>query len=230
VREHGEYVRALEECGLEVDVLPPLEKYPDSLFVEDPALVFGKMAILLRPGAPTRFAEAREIEAPLRERFERVLSMSVGFADGGDMLLSPKGLFIGLSGRTDRTGATGLAELLQQVGIRAYVVQTPRGTLHLKSDCSLIDEDRVLCTAALAASSIFADYRKLIVPAGEEAAANALRLNDTILVGEAYPRTIDLLRHEGYTVRPMATREIGKLDAGLSCMSLRWSAAGQSLA
>jgi dimethylargininase len=220
--EHTQYVDALKACGLSVELLPPLEAYPDSIFVEDPALVFGEGAILLRPGAPTRYGEVKEIEDVLRRRFAQVLSMQEGFADGGDMLLSPAGMIIGLSSRTDRAGATELARLLGQFGISSQIVNTPSDTLHLKSDCSLIAEDHVLCTAALAASEIFAGYRKLVVPDDEKRAANSLRLNDTILVGEAFPKTIELLQREGYAVKTLPMGGIGKLDAGLSCMSLRW--------
>jgi dimethylargininase len=221
--EHAEYVAALEACGLAVEVLPPLESYPDSIFVEDPALVFSEAAILLRPGAPTRQGETKEIEGILRQRFGRVLAIREGFADGGDMLMTPTGMLIGLSSRTDRAGATELAGLLQQLGVSSRIVNTPPGTLHLKSDCSLIADDHVLCTASLGASGIFDGYRKLIVPDSEKPAANALRLNDTILIGARFPKTIELLRQEGYEVRPLPTDGIGTLDAGLSCMSLRWS-------
>ncbi|MFL6600482.1 MAG: dimethylarginine dimethylaminohydrolase [Steroidobacteraceae bacterium] len=221
-REHTAYVRALEDCGLKVETLPPLEDYPDSIFVEDPALVFGNAAILLRPGAPTRLGEVTEMESALGRRFDRVLRLQTGFADGGDMLLTPHGMFIGLSKRTDQAGATELQGLLQQLGINARVVNTPTDTLHLKSDCSLIGEDHILCTATLAASGLFDDYRKLIVPQSEKRAANSLRLNDTVLVGEEFPLTLDLLRRSGYTVKALSVRDIGKVDAGLSCMSLRW--------
>lgn len=223
-REHAEYVRALEESGLSVEQLPPLENYPDSVFVEDPALVLGNAAILLRPGAQTRRGEASEIEEVLRRRFARVLTMQQGFADGGDMLLTPEGMLIGLSSRTDRVGAVEVANLLQQLGIGSRIVSTPAGTLHLKSDCALIDDDCILCTAALGASDVCARYRKLIVPEDEKRAANALRLNDTLLLGAEFPRTMDLLRSQGYAVRTLPVSEIGKLDAGLSCMSLRWKA------
>jgi dimethylargininase len=223
-REHGDYVRALQECGLEVDVLPPLEDFPDSVFVEDPALVFDGAAIVLQPGAPSRRGEAERIEADLRRHFKRVLSLRDGFADGGDMLLTPRGMLIGLSNRTNRSGAMELAGLLAQLGIESQIVTTPAGTLHLKSDCALIDQDCILCTAALAESGMFAAFRTLIVPREEERAANSLRLNDTILVGQEFPRTIDLLGREGYKVMPLHVGSIGKLDAGLSCMSLRWKA------
>jgi dimethylargininase len=222
--EHAQYVRALEECGLSVERLPPLEDYPDSIFVEDPALVLGNAAILLRPGAQTRLGEVTGIESALSRRFERVLRLQTGFADGGDMLLTPHGMLIGLSRRTNEAGATELRGLLQQLGINAQTVNTPTDTLHLKSDCSLIGADHILCTAALAASGLFDDYRKLIVPDSEKRAANSLRLNDIILVGEEFPLTLDLLRRSGYTVRTLPVRGIGRLDAGLSCMSLRWKA------
>ena len=221
--EHAQYVGALKGCGLCVEVLPPLDAYPDSIFVEDPALVFDQSAILLRPGAPTRLGEVNEIQSALQKRFGQVLRMQAGFADGGDMLLTPAGMFIGLSSRTDRAGAAELSRLLNQLGINSRIVNTPPGTLHLKSDCSLIAEDHILCTAALGASEIFDGYRKLIVPDGEKRAANSLRLNGSILVGEEFPKTIELLQREGYTVRPLPISGIGKLDAGLSCMSLRWN-------
>jgi len=221
--EHTCYVEALGACGLAVEVLPPLESYPDSIFVEDPALVLTGAAILLRPGAPSRQGEVQEIEGALRKRFGRVLAIEEGFADGGDMLLTPAGMFIGLSSRTDQHGAKQLAGLLRQLGMDSRIVKTPPGTLHLKSDCSLIADDHILCTAALAASEIFHDYRKLVVPESERAAANALRLNDTILVGDRFPQTIQLLEEQGYNVEPVPNEGVGRIDAGLSCMSLRWS-------
>src|SRR5882757_2172879 len=123
-REHAEYVRALEECGLAVETLPTIEDYPDSIFVEDPALVFSDGAIVLRPGAQTRLGEVAQIEPVLSRRFERVLRLETGFADGGDMLLTPRGMFIGLSKRTDHAGATELRGLLRQLGIDARIVNT----------------------------------------------------------------------------------------------------------
>jgi dimethylargininase len=35
--EHAAYVAALEAAGVAVTVLEPLEAFPDSVFVEDPA-------------------------------------------------------------------------------------------------------------------------------------------------------------------------------------------------
>jgi dimethylargininase len=222
--EHAAYVKALEAGGVAVEVLPPSEDYPDSVFVEDTALVFSDVAIQLRPGAATRAGEAAEIAPVLARRFERVLMLGRGTAEGGDILTTARGVFIGCSARTNAEGARALAELLGTIGLKGMPVETPRGVLHFKSDCSLLDEDTVLCTGRLAASGVFEGFRVVLTPDGEEAAANALRVNDRVLMSAGYPRAADALSALGFDVVTLATSEIAKIDAGLSCMSLRWRA------
>jgi dimethylargininase len=221
-REHQAYVGALRQAGVEVTVLEPLEAFPDSMFVEDPALVFTGAAVLLSPGAPSRREEAHELSAALTTRFGTVLKLREGSADGGDVLVTPREILIGLSARTDSVGAKALQGLLQSLGRASRVVATPRGTLHLKSDCSLIDEETVLATDELADSGLFDGYRILRAPAPERDAANALRVNETLLVRADRPRTGELLAKLAVPVIALPVAEIAKLDAGLSCMSLRW--------
>jgi dimethylargininase len=188
-------------------------------------LVFGEGAIVLRPGAASRLGEAAELAPVLRRRFGRVMELGeAGFADGGDILVTQAAVLIGLSARTDAAGAAALIERLASLGRPSRVVTTPPGVLHFKSDCSLLDEETVLSTGGLAKSGVFADFRIVETPDGEEAGANALRVNGRVLVGKSFPRTADLLASRGYDVVALPTDEIGKVDAGLSCMSLRWYA------
>ena len=220
--EHDRYRAALEAAGVTVEVLPALEDFPDSVFMEDPALVFTEGAILLRPGAPTRRGEAQALRPALETRFARVLTVAEGDADGGDVLVTPRGVYIGLSARTDRRGAAALAQALAEFGKRAEIVEPPPGVLHLKTACSPLDEGRLLVTTQLAGLPAFAGFDRIVVPAGEEAAANALRVNDVLLLSEGYPRTAALLRAAGLRTVELPTRQVGLLDAGLSCLSLRW--------
>jgi dimethylargininase len=222
VAEHRAYVAALRAAGVAVTELEALEPFPDSMFVEDPALVFGEAAVLLRPGAPSRRAEVQELAATLESRFPRVMRLGEGCVDGGDILVTPRRVFIGLSARTDRTGALALGTLLASIGRDSAVVEVPAGTLHLKSDCSLIDEETVLATRELAASGVLTGLRTLLVPDDERVAANGLRINGVMLAHAGCPRTLDLLAGHGLDVVALPASEIGKLDAGLSCMSLRW--------
>ncbi len=222
--EHAGYVAALEAAGLAVTTLPPLEDFPDAIFVEDPALVFPEAAILLRPGATSREQEAAFLRPALEAAFETVLELPQGFADGGDVLAMADRVFIGLSARTDRAGAEALAGLLDQIGRKAVIAETPASVLHLKTASSIIDEETILATADLAASGVFAGYRVLVVPAGEEAGANVLRANDVILAGSRFPRILDLLDGHGARLAVLDNAEIEKIDAGFTCMSLRWFA------
>jgi dimethylargininase len=215
----------LRSANLEVSVLPALEQFPDSVFVEDPALVFSQAAIVLRPGAPTRRAEIEELAPELSRCFDSVLRLSEGFADGGDILVTPDCVFIGLSARTDSVGATNLQRLLGSLGFTSKVVHVPAGTLHLKTDCSLVDEETLLATDELARSSLLAGFRFLVPPADERHACNAIRVNETFFMRDGCPRTRELLQKHGMTVVELAASEIAKIDAGLSCMSLRWFAA-----
>ncbi len=225
--EHEAYVQAMHEAGVKVTVLPALEAFPDSIFVEDPALVFTEGAILLRPGAATRVKEVEEIAPTLHDMFETVLELPAGYADGGDVLTTRESVMIGLSARTDRAGAEALQGCLAKLGRKSEIVATPAGVLHFKTDCSLLDDETILSTNRLARSGVFENFRQMIIPEGEEPAANALRVNDVVMVGSDFPRTIEMLDKAGYKVVPLKTTDIGKIDAGLSCMSLRWFSCGK---
>jgi dimethylargininase len=220
--EHQAYVEALGAAGVAVEILPPLEQFPDSMFVEDPALVFPEGAILLRPGAASRAGEAAMLEPTLSHRFDRVATLSEGHADGGDVLVTPAAIYIGLSGRTDAAGARALARLLGELGREARIVDTPSGTLHLKSGAAMIDEETMIVTASVAASGMFDGFKLLQAAEGEDGAANLIRVNGRVLAGADYPRSLDLLAAEGLNILPLTVAGIAALDAGLSCMSLRW--------
>lgn len=220
--EHAAYVDALRETGVEVELLPSAEEFPDSIFVEDAALVFTDGAILLRPGAASRAGESALIAPVLERNFETVLRLETGQVDGGDVLVTPRAVIIGLSHRTDRTGAEALAILLAQLGQKVLVAETPKGVLHFKTGCSLIDEETVLAQPAMAACPAFGGLRVVVTPEGEEAASNLLRVRDRLFIGEQWERSAEMIEAMGIETVPLPVSEIAKIDAGLSCMSLRW--------
>jgi dimethylargininase len=221
--EHDAYVAALRGLGLNVSVLPPASEFPDSIFVEDPALVFTEGAIVLNLAAPSRAGEAMLIAPVLEERFERVLRMQgPGYADGGDVLVLADRVLIGLSGRTDRAGAEELIKLLAQLGKKGEIAETPPGVLHFKTGCSLIDEETIFALPQMADAPVFAGMRVIPVPQGEEKAANKLRIRDVALIGAHFPKSREIIEKLGVRTIPLNVSEIAKIDAGLSCMSLRW--------
>ncbi|MEO0496209.1 MAG: dimethylarginine dimethylaminohydrolase [Pseudomonadota bacterium] len=226
---HAIYIAALEAAGCKTEVLPALEAFPDSVFIEDAALCLGPVAIALRPGAPSRFGETSVLRPELERIFSAVIDLpgtdmaDGALVDGGDILVTETEILVGLSQRTDQTGFDALADIARDLGYTARAVHTPKGVLHFKSDCGLLDEETIFATAALAASGCFEGYRIIEAPRDEDPAANLIRVNDHVLVSDGYPRTAELLDNSGYDVVTLPNSEAAKIDGGLSCMSLRFN-------
>jgi len=223
LQQHATYVSAIKAAGLKVDELPALEEFPDSVFVEDSALCLKDAAIILRPGAPSRFGEAQCIRPTLENHFSRVIELQgPGFVDGGDVLLSDSDAFIGLSARTDQAGLEELSSVLAEFSYSTVKVETPASILHFKTECGLLDSQTIFSTGKLASLGCFDNYLVIEVPAGEEGAANIVRLNDVVFISCGYPKSEALLKSQGYSVVALDTSEAAKVDGGLSCMSLRF--------
>ncbi|MEO0980361.1 MAG: arginine deiminase family protein [Pseudomonadota bacterium] len=225
--EHGLYVKALQEAGLTVDVLPPLEAFPDSCFVEDPAFCLPDGAIRLRPGTASREAEGAAIRPALEKRCGKVIDLpGSGCVDGGDVLMLDDIILIGLSARTDRNGADAFARVLADWGYKAKVCETPEGVLHFKTACSTLGDDVILATRVMAESGFFGDRKTVVVAEGEDYAANVIRVNDVVLVPEGYPQTLAAIEAAGFKTVLLPTHEARKIDGGLSCLSLRFALPG----
>ncbi|MEL6792472.1 MAG: arginine deiminase family protein, partial [Pseudomonadota bacterium] len=214
----------LRVAGIKVTVLPALEAFPDSCFVEDAALCLPQGAILTRPGAESRLGEAAEMRPALETLYGDVRAIDgPGFLEAGDVLVTEREILVGLSARTDAAGAAELADLVADWGWTVRVVETPPDVLHFKTDCSLLDERTMLATERLARSGCFDDYGLIFTAEGEEASANAIRVNDFVLFPEGFPETASRLRRAGYIVREIGNSEAAKLDGGMSCLSLRFT-------
>ncbi len=220
--EHEIYCDALRAAGLDVTRLPALNAFPDSVFVEDPALALPEGAVLLRPGAASRAGEGEHLAQTLGLMTTLVRLPGQGFIDGGDILVTDREVIVGLSARTDRTGYAALKTVLEAWGYPSRCVQPPEGLLHLKTGCSPIDGETILMTAGLFRSGLFDDYDRIELPEGDEAAANAIRVNGDLLISTGFPRTAEMLAADGYNVVEIPTSQAALLDGGLSCMSLRF--------
>lgn len=220
---HAAYVAALRSTGADVVELEPLDAFPDAQFVEDTALCLPQGAVLMRPGAPSRLGEVAEIAGAIRACYGEVREISgPGFIEGGDILVTGKEILVGRSARTDAAGVAELAEITGEWGHSLREVFTPEGVLHFKTDCSLMDAETILSTRRLDASGCFEGYRVLHVPDGEEAAANAIRFNNLVIMAAGFPRTAELLDRHGYEVVEIDNTDCAKLDGGMSCLSLRF--------
>jgi dimethylargininase len=223
--QHQRYCEALADCGLSLTVLPADARYPDGCFVEDTAIVTPRGAIVTRPGAPSRRGEVDVIEAALRGLFPRIPRIEApGTLDAGDVCEADGHFLIGLSARTNEAGAHMLEGHLVDLGYRSDIVdiRQVRSLLHLKSGLAYLGEGRMLATADVARSDALVAYEIVDVPHEERYAANALRINERVLVAAGYPRTREAIESLGFETVPLELSEYRKIDGGMSCLSLRW--------
>ncbi len=222
LEEHKNYVKVMNELDLKVNLLEPLEDYPDSIFVEDPALIYKSTCIILNPSDPSRNGEKKIICEEIKKYFDNLIYIKNGFIEGGDILNINNHFIIGLSKRTNKLGAKNLANILNALGASVSICETPKSVLHFKSECSIIDDDVILVSSKMAKLEYLKSNYKLIeLPIGEEGAANSLRINDKLLVPQGFIKANEILS-KNYNTINIKVNEISKIDAGLSCMSLRW--------
>jgi dimethylargininase len=225
LRQHDLYCEALRRCGLSVLIAPTDDQYPDGTFVEDTAVIAGRMAVVTWPGAPTRQGEIASVEAALAGyELESHRISPPGTVDGGDICQAGKHFFIGQSNRTNAEGAGQLAALVASYGYTSSVVdiRSSRSLLHLKSGITYLGDNRMLVTDEVPLSPELGRFELVQAPAGEEYAANCIRVNDHILVAAGYPRLADELTKRGYDLIALDVSEYRKMDGGLSCLSLRF--------
>ncbi len=162
VTQHLRYIRALEECGLEVTALDADEKYPDSVFIEDTAVVTARCAILARPGVDSRRGEVHGVEEVLSGRYENVERIiAPGTLDGGDVLQVGDHFYIGLTSRTNLEGARQLSEILGGYGYGSSHVES-REYLHLKSGVSYLGDSVLVVAGKLAAEGEFGGFDRIL--------------------------------------------------------------------
>ena len=222
--QHQAYVNALRACSVDITELPALVGYPDAMFVEDAALCLPEVAIVMRPGAPTRTAEAAIMQPSLREFYDNVLRIDApAQIEGGDILVTEREILVGRSKRTNAAGIDALREHLRPWAYKVREVKTPAAVLHFKTDCALLDEETILATTRLSQSGCFEGYKVIPTATREEAAANSIRVNDFVLMPAGFAHTADRLSARGFQVREIENSEAAKIDGGMSCLSLRFN-------
>jgi dimethylargininase len=223
-RQHGAYCTILADCGATVTTLDANLAHPDCVFVEDTALVLDEVAILARPGAPSRAAEPAGVEPELR-RYREIRHLDeAATLDGGDIVVTGRTILVGASARTNEPGAQALAGLTREFGYR--VVRVPlRDCLHLKSACCALPDGRLLVNPSWLDFAALHEFTLLHIPEAEPFAADFAVVGETILVSASHPQTADLIRRLGFRVRAAVLTEFEKAEGGVTCLSIIFRAA-----
>jgi dimethylargininase len=225
LEQHARYCDTLRACGLQLTTLAADSRHPDSTFIEDTAILTAGAAIVTRPGAPSRLAEALLTRESLREYFDDVREIQrPGTVDGGDVCEADGVYIIGLSSRTNAEGARQLAGILGELGYNALVIdiRASKNLLHLKTGLSYLGDGIFVVGSEALLADALKRYEVIGVSPAESYAANCIRVNDYIVIAAGYPQLLATLTGRGYRVAALAMSEFRKMDGGLSCLSLRF--------
>lgn len=213
------YLQALADFGWQTKEVPPADECPDSVFVEDATVMFGELAVITRPGAPSRRAEVDAMPDVLAGlKLEIAHIEAPGTFDGGDVLKVGRDVYVGLGGRTN---ADGVRQLRRLVGPRGFdVVAVPvTKVLHLKSAVTALPDGTVVGFEPLVDDTrIFPRFRAM----PEESGAHVVVLDqERVLMAADCPRSVALVEGLGYDVVQVEIAEFEKLEGCVTCLSVR---------
>jgi len=217
--QHRSYESCLAALGCEIRQIPADDRYPDAVFIEDTAVVLDELAILTRPGAESRRGEVDAVADVLRPYRPFVRIEEPGTLDGGDVLLLDRVLYAGRTPRTNTRGIDNLRELVAAHGYRVEAVAVD-GCLHLKSAVTRVSSNALLMNRDWVSPAQFNGWRIIDVDPSEPFAANALRIDESVVFPEELVRTRRRLEGEGIDVRPVPASELALAEGGVTCCSL----------
>lgn len=223
IAQHRGYEEALSRLGAKVISLPPGPDLPDAVFVEDVAIVLDEIAVITRPGTPSRLPEVATVEERLAAYRPLLRIEAPGSLDGGDVMRVDRVLYVGRSSRTSEAGIAQLAEAIGPFGYEVRPVPVT-GCLHLKSACSHLGGGLVLVNREWIEAEALQDVELLDVPAAHPGSANSFLVGATVVMAAGFPETAEVVRAAGRTVETVELSELRKAEAGGSCMSLVFEA------
>ena len=217
--QHRAYEQALLDAGCLVERLDTAPSMPDSVFVEDIAIVFDELAIITRPGAESRRRETAAVAGALAAYRPLHTIEPRGTVDGGDVLVVGRRVFVGRSSRTNEAAVVQIRQILEPHG---YTVSDTvvRGCLHLKSAVTALADDVLLVNRAWIDEAAFDGFTLVDVDAAEPSAANVRRLDDRIVFPAAFPRTAERLTRRGLRLAIVDVSELAKAEGAVTCCSL----------
>jgi dimethylargininase len=218
-RQHDAYCHLLRQLGAAVDRLEACAQFPDSMFVEDTAIVLDELAIITSMGTRSRQGETERIGPILKSHREVTSIPPPARIEGGDVLVTGRTILIGQSPRTDLAGILALQEIVQPLGYQVVPVPV-HGALHLKTACCALPDGRLLLNPDWLDTRPLQPFAQLVVPPSEPWGANFVVIHDRIGLAAEHAETAELLDREGYSLATVPLSEFAKMEGGPTCLSL----------
>jgi len=215
-QQHAAYCEALKTAGLAVEVLEPLDAFPDSVFIEDNAVILDGRAVLCSMKEASRKNEVAFLADTLQSRLPVLRLQAPVFIDGGDVLQTESTVFVGLSQRTHREAVEALQSLTHKPVVPVHVKQG----LHLKTSVSALGNDLLIIQPSQVDTEPLNGYEWIEVDEDEAYAANCLAVGNHVILPAGFPKLEQRIQAHGFSTVPVEISEFQKADGGVTCLSL----------
>lgn len=136
--------------------------------------------------------------------------------EGGDVLHLEDYLICGI---TQRTNDEGVNQLGKWFGVEVKTI-LDKEIVHLKSYISYLGRGIILSTRRYANHPTLKGLTVLVVPEGEEYAANALAIDDVVIMARGFPKSERIVKEAGFEVIIVDVSEFQKCEGAITCLSL----------
>ncbi|MCK6258401.1 dimethylarginine dimethylaminohydrolase family protein [Fictibacillus sp. KIGAM418] len=225
MQQHKQFSKALEDRGIKVHQLPPLEKYPEQVFTRDIGFTIGHTLYISEMGREIRQGEEKVLKEWMNEEHITIKDLKNDSIEGGDVLLDRKTVFVGVSHRTSRAAI----ESLMQHESDYNVIPVPFNEKYLHLDCVfniLSPEEAIIYPPAFHEEELkllTSRYKTIEINKEEQftLGTNILSIgNKTVLALPVNKEINAKLRENGYEVIEVDISEIIKSGGAFRCCTL----------
>ena len=208
------------EAGYLVERLDTSPQMPDSVFVEDIAVVFDELAIVTRPGAESRRRETPAVAEALAAYRPLHAIQPPATVDGGDVLVAGRRVFVGRSSRTNEAAVGQMRQMLEPLGYTVYDTVV-RGCLHLKSAVTV-------AWRRSAAGQPRLDRPRRVQPVHDSSRSirpsrrrrTRCGFDDRVIFSSSFPKTAERIARAGCRLHLVEASELAKAEGAVTCCSL----------
>ncbi len=209
------YCEAFKTAGLAVEVLEPLNDFPDSVFIEDNAVILEGRTVLCSMKETSRQGEISSLADALQSRLPVLRLQAPVFIDGGDVLKTENTVFVGQS---QRTSAEAI-EALQSLTSKPVIPVAVKKGIHLKTSVSTLGENLLVISPSHIETEPFREFAWIAVDEDESYAANCLAVGENVILPAGFPKLEQRIQEYGFSTLPVAMSEFQKADGGVTCLS-----------
>ncbi len=219
ISQHRALSSLIKSLGHDLIMVEELGGHPNSVFVKDPVCCTPYGYIKLRMGLESRRGEEEWLSKALDELGIKCIGNleAPATAEGGDIVIAGKSVFIGLSSRTNLEGVRKISEIFSDLGYQSRMIKVPSPYLHLGGAATYVGENKILCVETI--NGDFDGFELIRVPSGDFISGNVIFLPPgNIIVEQSNVEAIKRLKSNGFTVYNVNLSEFVKGTGGPTCL------------